>query len=171
MKSFFSNLKNICFALVRFLSKNKVNFLGSKDKKINLYTRRQSFLPGILQLNLNPSLRGKRSYSTVSPQPKGEKYDNADTDKLRILSDNKGKIGVYMWINLETGKRYIGSSVNLKRRFLEYYNVNRLLRGSSMTINRAARALRAMLVPLWGPSFIKIWLLTELLVQRDSRVL
>jgi hypothetical protein len=78
-----------------------------------------------------------RSYSTVSPKPEGVKYDNVDTDKLRILSENEGKIGVYMWINLETGKRYIGSSVNLKRRFLSYYNVNRLMEEASMVINRA----------------------------------
>ena len=27
-------------------------------------------------------------------------YANADTDKLQILSDNKGKSGVYLWRNL-----------------------------------------------------------------------
>ena len=77
-----------------------------------------------------------RSYSTVSPKSKGVKYENADTDKLRILSENRDKMGVYMWINLETGKRYIGSSVNLKRRFLSYYNVNILMEEASMVINR-----------------------------------
>jgi hypothetical protein len=134
IKSFFSNLQNIFFALVRFYLR-RLNFLS---EKINLYTRRQAFLPGNpSKFKLNLALNGKRYYSTVSPKPKGVKYDNADTDKLRILSENKGKIGVYMWINLETGKRYIGSSVDLKRRFLEYFNVNRLLRDSSMTINRA----------------------------------
>jgi hypothetical protein len=98
--------------------------------------------PGILsrkpqKLNLNLALRGRRFYSTVSPKSKGVKYENADTDKLRILSENRDKMGVYMWINLETGKRYIGSSVNLKRRFLSYYNVNRLMEEASMVINRA----------------------------------
>ncbi len=42
-----------------------------------------------------------------------------------------------MWTNLKWGKRYVGSSVNLRRRFLEYYNVNRLIVSSSMAINRA----------------------------------
>jgi len=64
-------------------------------------------------------------------------YENADTQKLTILKDNTNKSGIYMWTNLISGKRYIGSSVNLKRRFLEYYNVNRLIASNSMPINRA----------------------------------
>lgn len=35
------------------------------------------------------------------------------------------------------GKKYVGSSVNLRRRLLEYYNVNRLLNENSMPINVA----------------------------------
>jgi group I intron endonuclease len=35
------------------------------------------------------------------------------------------------------GKKYVGSSVNLRRRLLEYYNVNRLLNEKSMPINVA----------------------------------
>lgn len=39
-----------------------------------------------------------------------------------------------MWINKINGKKYVGSSVNLRRRLLEYYNVNRLLNEKSMPI-------------------------------------
>ena len=42
-----------------------------------------------------------------------------------------------MWTNLLNGKIYIGSSVDLRRRFLEYYNVNRLLNETSMLIHVA----------------------------------
>lgn len=42
-----------------------------------------------------------------------------------------------MWINKLNGKRYIGSSLNLRRRLLEYFNTNRLLISDSMQINRA----------------------------------
>ena len=42
-------------------------------------------------------------------------YRNADIDKLRIIKDNKGKSGVYRWVNLINGKSYIGSSVDLKK--------------------------------------------------------
>ena len=42
-----------------------------------------------------------------------------------------------MWTNKLNGKKYVGSSVALKRRLLEYYNVNRLLNEQSMPINVA----------------------------------
>jgi group I intron endonuclease len=42
-----------------------------------------------------------------------------------------------MWVHLQSGKRYVGSSVDLRRRFLEYFNTERLLRSPSMIINRA----------------------------------
>ena len=35
------------------------------------------------------------------------------------------------------GKKYVGSSVDLRRRLLEYYNVNRMLNEKSMPINVA----------------------------------
>lgn len=59
---------------------------------------------------------------------------NADIDKLAILNYIKGKAGIYMWTNNLNGKKYVGSSVNLRRRLLEYYNVNRLLNEKSMPI-------------------------------------
>lgn len=49
-------------------------------------------------------------------------YSNADTMKSEILKDNRNKVGVYCWTNLLNGKFYVGSSVNLGRRFRDYYN-------------------------------------------------
>lgn len=62
---------------------------------------------------------------------------NADIDKLAILNYIKGKAGIYMWTNNLNGKKYVGSSVDLRRRLLEYYNVNRLLNEKSMPIYRS----------------------------------
>jgi len=39
-----------------------------------------------------------------------------------------------MWTNKLNGKKYVGSSMALKCRLLEYYNVNRLLNEKSMPI-------------------------------------
>jgi hypothetical protein len=64
-------------------------------------------------------------------------YSNADTCKTIILSDNKGRSGIYRWINLTSNKSYIGSAVNLKERFVNYYNVNHLMANDSMLICRA----------------------------------
>jgi group I intron endonuclease len=61
-------------------------------------------------------------------------YPNSDTCKEKILDENKNKSGIYMWKNNLNKKRYIGSSKNLNRRFLEYFNVNYLLKNKSMYI-------------------------------------
>ena len=34
-------------------------------------------------------------------------YLNADTDKLKIIKDNKGKSGIYRWTQLNSNKCYI----------------------------------------------------------------
>lgn len=41
-------------------------------------------------------------------------YGNAQTMKKAIISDNRRKSGVYRWVNLNSGKDYIGSSVDLE---------------------------------------------------------
>jgi hypothetical protein len=64
-------------------------------------------------------------------------YPNAEADKGTILKDNTNKSGIYMWKNSINGKRYIGSSENLKVRFLQYFNINHLLRNTYMYIYRA----------------------------------
>jgi len=64
-------------------------------------------------------------------------FSDADIDKLNVLKYVKGKSGIYMWINKLNGKKYVGSSVNLRRRLSDYYNVNRLLNEKSMPINIA----------------------------------
>ena len=61
-------------------------------------------------------------------------YSNAEADKDTILSDSKNKSGIYMWTNLTNGKQYIGSSQNLKKRFMEYFNKNHLVKTNYMTI-------------------------------------
>lgn len=68
-------------------------------------------------------------------------YSNAATEKARILIENRQKSGVYRWTNLANGKFYIGSSVNLSRRFREYYTLSYLekYKKSSVICNAALR--------------------------------
>ncbi len=99
------------------------------------------FLPENSSLNCNTkyktiSINTQICYSTNLSIPELH-YASADIDKLNIYKEVNGKSGVYMWTNLSNSKRYIGSSVNLKRIILEYYNVNRFLKMPSVVINNA----------------------------------
>jgi group I intron endonuclease len=54
--------------------------------------------------------------------------------KPEILKENKNKSGIYCFTNLTNGKKYVGSSINLRTRFLEYFNINYLERNKNMPI-------------------------------------
>jgi group I intron endonuclease len=64
-------------------------------------------------------------------------YPNIETCKDRILSENKGKAGIYQWIHKESGKSYIGSAVDLSNRFRKYFSKSYLNNNKSMYINNA----------------------------------
>jgi group I intron endonuclease len=51
-------------------------------------------------------------------------YENADVDKLRILTDNKKKAEISQWEHKESGNTYIGSSFDLSSRLKDYYKIS-----------------------------------------------
>lgn len=53
-------------------------------------------------------------------------YPNAESCKLQIYEDNKGKSGIYCWKNNITGKCYVGSATNLNRRISKYFSAKLL---------------------------------------------
>lgn len=53
-------------------------------------------------------------------------YDNIEDKKAEIWRDNKGKSGVYRWINTVTGSSCVGSSTGLNRRITCYLDTNYL---------------------------------------------
>jgi group I intron endonuclease len=61
-------------------------------------------------------------------------YPNAHLQVKLILQENKGRSGVYRWVNLINGKSYIGSSVDLQNRLRQYFNRNELKRNNNMLI-------------------------------------
>ena len=63
-------------------------------------------------------------------------YDNPDLQKKDIINENKGKSGVYLWVNKVNGKTYVGSSVNLSRRLKNYYSLN--LMGTKIKLGQSA---------------------------------
>lgn len=76
----------------------------------------------------------RRNYSQVSnDQPKESSsliavvtYSDAFLNKSIILKEFKNKAGIYRWVNKVNGNSYIGSSVNLSRRFRVYYDFSYL---------------------------------------------
>lgn len=63
-------------------------------------------------------------------------YKNIEDQKSSILTDNKGKGGIYRWTNIINNKSYIGSANDLRTRFYVYFSDNRLV-SSKMTIYKA----------------------------------
>lgn len=58
------------------------------------------------------------------------KYTNSDQLKSQVLKDNKGKSGIYRWVNNLNGNTYVGSAVDLAKRLGSYYNNKELTRNS-----------------------------------------
>lgn len=67
-------------------------------------------------------------------------YSNAYLDKNAVYKENKGKSGIYRFVNNTNGKSYVGSSVSLSRRFRYYYSLaclEKKIKGGSSIIYRA----------------------------------
>jgi group I intron endonuclease len=54
-------------------------------------------------------------------------YNNVLDSKLIIINSNKNKIGIYLWFNDLTTDFYVGSSINLGRRFSSYFSKSYLI--------------------------------------------
>ena len=67
-----------------------------------------------------------------------KQYKDLDNKSVKdlIFKENRNMSGIYKWTNLINGNFYIGSSINLSKRFLKYFN-NNLLTKNNMLINRA----------------------------------
>ena len=55
-------------------------------------------------------LNNKRTMSTSSEPVAVRVYLNPDKDKELIVDENKARAGIYRWVQIESGKSYIGSS-------------------------------------------------------------
>lgn len=64
----------------------------------------------------------KNLHTGINPIIPIVKYEDAFMQKKQIMQDNKGKSGIYRWINKETRESYVGSAVNLSKRFSTYYS-------------------------------------------------
>jgi group I intron endonuclease len=71
------------------------------------------------------SFRYNMCYSTSSLTPVVI-YSDLNNEKAKLLKDNNNKAGIYRWRNKINGKTYIGSSINLTKRFYKYISLNNI---------------------------------------------
>lgn len=75
--------------------------------------------------------------SNNNTTPTEKFYLNTKTDRSSILSDNKGRAGIYKWEHIEFGKIYIGSSVDISQRLKNYFTKSYLIRNKTAYICNA----------------------------------
>lgn len=110
--------------------------IPSLKYKIGLSNQSYSYYHKAL---LNNSL-GKRFYSINNKASSSNNsssaivsYSNPILLKSAIYKENQNKTGIYQWVNLITGDSYIGSSINLAKRFSNYFSINFLRREAIKT--------------------------------------
>lgn len=74
----------------------------------------------------NTNILKKKLSNTGSNIKPAVVYWDLTSETKTIFKDNKGKSGVYRLTNLITGAIYIGSAIDLTRRFREYFSVKHL---------------------------------------------
>lgn len=101
-----------------------------KCSKLNIFSNRK------LHIRL-------RSYTTLSNNYLENNninvkfYEDAYNMKKDILSENKGKSGIYMLTNKLTNDIYIGQSIDISKRFKNYFNLSYINSKNSSFINKA----------------------------------
>jgi len=84
-------------------------------------------------------LRIHKKYLSNSSFIPAKSYSNTNTMRLSILKENKGKSGIYRWVNNNNGKSYVGCAKNLYKRLYSHFSLSYLKnpRNKNMQISRA----------------------------------
>lgn len=61
-------------------------------------------------------------------------YSDLLNNKVKVISENKKKSGVYLWKHIKSNKIYIGSSIDIARRFYGYCSQRNLVINKTMII-------------------------------------
>ena len=97
-------------------------------------------------------LQNKSIYSLDKKRyPSSLVYLNADTDRLDFITDNKGKAGIYLWTHKDSGKVYVGSSIDISKRLNSYYSLSYLIRINKSYICNALLIVIQHSVLLFSP--------------------
>lgn len=92
-------------------------------------------------------------------------YDNAYDNKKIAIKSNRKKPGVYRWVHNKSGKMYIGSSLDLGRRFSSYYSLK-------FIENQAKRSIIYKSISKYGYSEFRLEILeycnSENVIEREQ---
>jgi len=71
---------------------------------------------------LNNNINSKNSRVFINKHNIVPLFIYSYSEKDLAIKENKGKSGVYRWVYISTGESYIGSAVDLSKRFSVYYS-------------------------------------------------
>ena len=110
---------------------NNIKFVHTEFRILWLRKHKPKYYPHkILKYSTSFKVIHRRNFSQVTNNLSKDSlvpvvvYPDAYLNKSLILKDGKNKAGIYRWVNKVNGKTYIGSSVNLARRFRVYYDLS-----------------------------------------------
>jgi group I intron endonuclease len=94
---------------------------------------------------ISNNLKYVRCYSTKSAVDIKNKikdvnsvyYEDSYLMKKLIIKNNKNKSGIYKWTNKITNDIYIGQSIDLAKRFMNYFNLSYIKNRNTLVISRA----------------------------------
>lgn len=107
--------------LVRYFGCGNVQIDNRKENayKFNVTKLDSSLrLAGSLRFNRHFSSFNSPNNSSIVPV----KVYAAETQKGEIFKENRGKSGIYRWVNLKNGNCYVGSGADLTKRLALYYS-------------------------------------------------
>lgn len=130
----------ILFGVAWIIISIKRNYVINKSPISNKYLNHGKCVPIQKYFNVNYLINQKRLYCNSNKKEilyPEKKYDNAFLMKKMIISENKGKSGVYMLTNTTTGNIYVGQSTDLSKRFIKYFCLSYIKSKESLIISRA----------------------------------
>jgi group I intron endonuclease len=98
---------------------------------------KQSYIFNIKQQKINKKL-GKGG-SPLNPEEFILFFDNVKENKKNIYTELRNKAGIYVFINNETNQLYVGSSINLTKRMVNYFYYYNSDKPSQLVIIKAMK--------------------------------
>jgi len=126
------------------------------DIDLNTLDNKLNNLPTLNSPNLKKG-KGKVTFEKFNNIQAVAKFINLKESKIAILSSIKDQAGIYMFFNLTNGNCYVGSSINLARRFrVHMFNVGSVKLPLPLAINKYGLNNFAFLILQYCESKVEI---------------